>query len=325
MRAPEFWNDDGLLAHALQPLAWLYGAAGHLRWAVTKPRRAGVPVVCVGNLVAGGAGKTPTALALGRALARRGLAVHFLSRGHGGRMKGPTRVDPDRHRARDVGDEPLLLAAAAPAWIARDRVLGARAAIAAGAQAIVMDDGFQNPGLVKDLSVLVIDEAYGLGNGRVHPAGPLREAPEAGLARADAVVLLQSGETPAPMPRLAAPPLTARLIPSAAALELRGRRVLAFAGIGRPERFFHTVRELGVELVGARAFPDHHPYREDEIWQLVDVARSMDAQVVTTAKDAVRLPPGALDMVTVIDVTLAFDRPGDLDRLLDGINTAEGR
>jgi tetraacyldisaccharide 4'-kinase len=317
MQAPEFWVRDGALARGLQPLAWLYGAAGRLRWAVSNPWRAGVPVICVGNLVAGGAGKTPTALALGRALAQRGIALHFLSRGHGGRLPGPTRVDPERHGAADVGDEPLLLAAAAPAWIARDRAAGARAAIAHGAQAIVMDDGLQNPGLAKDLSLLVIDEAYGLGNGRVHPAGPLREPASIGLARADRVVLLQSGETAAPLARIAPPPLTARLIPSDGALALRGRRVLAFAGIGRPQRFFHTVRELGAELVGQHGFPDHHPYREDEIWKLVELARELDAQAVTTAKDAVRLPPGARGMVTVIDVTLAFDQPDDLDHLLD--------
>ncbi|MDA1101153.1 MAG: tetraacyldisaccharide 4'-kinase [Proteobacteria bacterium] len=319
MQAPEFWTHDGVLAHALQPLAWLYGAAGRLRRATGRPWQAAVPVICVGNLVAGGAGKTPTALALGRALARRGIALHFLSRGHGGRLPGPVRVDPARHRSGDVGDEPLLLAAAAPAWIARDRAAGARAAIAGGAQAIVMDDGFQNPGLAKDLSLLVIDAAYGLGNGRVHPAGPLREPAGMGLARADAVVLLQSGERPAPLPALARPPLTARLIPSADALALRGCRVLAFAGIGRPQRFFHTVRELGADLVGQQAFPDHHPYREDEIWRLVETARDLDAQAVTTAKDAMRLPPGARAMVTVIDVALAFDRPDDLDHLLDRI------
>ncbi|MBL6955177.1 MAG: tetraacyldisaccharide 4'-kinase [Alphaproteobacteria bacterium] len=323
MQAPEFWTRDGALARSLQPLAWLYGAAGRLRWAASRPWRAGVPVICVGNLVAGGAGKTPTALALGRALTQRGIALHFLSRGHGGRLTGPIRVDPDRHQAADVGDEPLLLAAAAPAWIARDRAAGARAAIAAGAQAIIMDDGFQNPGLAKDLSLLVIDEAYGLGNGRVHPAGPLREPADVGLARADRVVLLRSGEAPAPISvpiaTMTPPPLTARLIPADDALALRGRRVLAFAGIGRPQRFFHTVRELGAELVGQHGFPDHHPYREDEIWRLVELAGDLDAQAVTTAKDAVRLPPGARDMVTVINVALAFDRPDDLDQMLDGV------
>jgi len=317
VQAPDFWRRDGFLARALQPLAWLYGAAGRLRWAMAKPWQASVPVICIGNLVAGGAGKTPTALAVGRALAQRGLAVHFLSRGHGGRLHGPIRVDPTLHGSVDVGDEPLLLAAAAPAWIARDRVGGARAAIAAGAQVIVMDDGFQNPGLAKDLSLLVIDGAYGLGNGRVHPAGPLRETAALGLARVDGVVVLQSGEAPAPLPSLGRPCLTARLIPNDAALALRGCRAVAFAGIGRPERFFQTVRELGVELVGQQAFADHHPFREDEIWRLLEMAQGLDARLLTTAKDAVRLPGAARAMVTVIDVSLAFDSPDDFERLLD--------
>ncbi|MBT3536383.1 MAG: tetraacyldisaccharide 4'-kinase [Rhodospirillaceae bacterium] len=324
MRTPEFWHQDGVLARVLQPMAWLYAGLGRLRWALSQPWQGPVPVICVGNLVAGGAGKTPTALAIGRALARRGIAAHFLSRGHGGRLSGPIRVDGKVHDAGDVGDEPLLLAAAAPAWIARDRVRGARAAIAAGAQAIIMDDGFQNPGLAKDLSLLVIDGAYGLGNGRVHPAGPLRETAATGLARADAVIILQSGEAPAPLPHMAAAPLTARLIPGPDALALRGQPVVAFAGIGRPERFFHTVRELGAELVGQQAFPDHHPFREDEIWAVIEAARERNAIAVTTAKDAVRLPPGARDMVTVIDVTLEFDDEERLDKLLDMVLADRG-
>ena len=172
MQAPEFWQRDGFLATALQPLAWLYACLGRMRRAMSRPWTASVPVICVGNLVSGGAGKTPTALALGRALAGRGITAHFLSRGHGGRLRGPVKVDRTLHGAAEVGDEPLLLAAAGPAWIARDRVQGARAAIAAGAQAIIMDDGFQNPGLAKDLSLIVIDGPVGFGNRRIIPAGP---------------------------------------------------------------------------------------------------------------------------------------------------------
>ena len=325
MRTPDFWHRDGAWPRLLQPMARLYGGLGSLRWRFARPWNCGVPVICVGNLVAGGAGKTPTALALGQALGQRGIKAHFLSRGHGGLLRGPIQVDPALHGAADVGDEPLLLAAAAPAWVARDRVLGARAAVAAGAPAIIMDDGFQNPGLAKDLSLLVIDGSYGLGNGRVHPAGPLRETAVAGLARADRVVLLQSGETAAPLPRFTTPPLTARLIPSQAALALRGQRVVAFAGIGRPARFFHTVRELGAEVVGLQAFADHHAYGEDEVWALLERARDLDAIAVTTAKDAVRLPLGARDMVTVIDVTLEFDDGSALDDLLDQVlHGAEG-
>jgi tetraacyldisaccharide 4'-kinase len=320
VRAPEFWAQDGAVATFLQPLAWLYGVVGRLRRAWTTPWRAEVPVICIGNLVAGGAGKTPTALAVGRRLLERGVAAHYLSRGYGGRLAGPVRVDPSRQDAGDVGDEPLLLAAAAPTWVARDRVAGAKAAVAAGAGAIVMDDGFQNPGLAKDLSLLVIDDGYGLGNGRVHPAGPLREPAADGLARADGVVLLRTGGSASAPPRPPGRPvLEARLMPRPEAATLRGQRVLAFAGIGRPERFFRTVQELGAELVAYRAFADHHRFREDEIWALVEAARDQDAVPVTTAKDAARLPPPARAMVRVIDVDLEFVVPAELDRLLDRV------
>ncbi len=324
MRTPEFWHHDGAMARLLQPLAWLYASMGRLRRNLVRPWRAEVPVICIGNLIAGGAGKTPTALAIARVLAGNGTSPHFLSRGHGGRLAGPVRVDPKHHGAGEVGDEPLLLAAAAPTWVARDRVQGARAAIADGAQAIIMDDGFQNPSLAKDLSILVIDGGYGFGNGRVHPAGPLREPPADGLARADAIVILQTGEKKAPLPQFADPPFTARLIPARDALALRGERVVAFAGIGRPSRFFFTVQELGAQLVGQQAFADHHAYREDEIWALLEQAKERDAIAVTTAKDAVRLPPGAREMVTVIDVDLAFDQAEGISRLLDGVMGPNG-
>ena len=191
MRAPDFWRrGGGPLGAVLTPLGWGYGLATRLRLAMANPFKASVPVLCVGNLIAGGAGKTPVTLSLGRRLMDQGRKVHFLSRGYGGRRAGPLRVDPDHHGAREVGDEALLLARCAPAWVARDRPGGCRAAIAGGARAIIMDDGFQNPYLAKDVSLLVVDGAYGFGNGRVMPAGPLREPVEAGLARADALVLI---------------------------------------------------------------------------------------------------------------------------------------
>jgi tetraacyldisaccharide 4'-kinase len=237
------------------------------------------------------------------------MAIHFLSRGYGGRLAGPLQVDPDRHDAGAVGDEPLLLAAQAPAWIARNRVAGARAAVAAGAEVIVMDDGFQNPALHKDWSVLVIDGGYGFGNGRLHPAGPLREPIAEGLARADAMVIIDPDDHPADDLGVVGtlPYVHARLVPEETTAGLRGRRVLAFAGIGRPEKFFATVRALGAELVDQQAFADHHAYRGDEIMALIERAHGQDAIAVTTAKDAVRLPAEARAMVQVIGVELAFE------------------
>ncbi len=317
MRAPEFWRRDGLGAAALAPLGAAYAAAGRLRRRLATPERLPVPVICVGNLVAGGAGKTPIALAVVRRLRERGVEAHVVTRGYGGREPGPLRVDPARHTAVDVGDEPLLLAAAAPTWIARRRPAGARAAIAAGAQAVVLDDGHQNPTLHKDLSLVVADGGYGFGNGRVMPAGPLREPIAEGLARADALVIL--GADRAGVAALAGtmPILRARLLAGPEARELRGRDAVAFAGIGRPEKFFETLRALGAFVRAEFAFPDHHAYRRDEIEPILRRAGELSAIAVTTAKDAVRLPTELRDRVTVLSVAAAWDDPGLLDHVLE--------
>jgi tetraacyldisaccharide 4'-kinase len=322
MKTPGFWYrpEATPAAWLLTPAGLLYDAASRLRRSLVEPQRAPVPVACIGNLVAGGAGKTPVALALGRRLGEIGIAVHFLSRGHGGSLAGPVRVDPERHSAAEVGDEPLLLARAAPAWVSRDRPAGARAAAAAGAGLILMDDGFQNPSLAKDLSLLVVDGGSGFGNGRILPAGPLRERPEDGLKRADAVVVM--GPDRAGIGALAAghglPALGARLVPDASdAARLRGRKVLAFAGIGRPEKVFATLAELGAEIAGAVPFPDHHTYTPDEIMRLVETAQERQAVLVTTEKDLVRLPPDARPMVEALRVDLAWDDPARVDAVLE--------
>ena len=313
---PEFWARPGLVPDLLQPLAWAYAAAGALRHAWTQPWRAPVPVICVGNLVAGGAGKTPVAIALARRLQASGRAVHLLSRGYGGSLAGPVAVDRTRHDAAQVGDEALLLAAAAPAWIARDRPAGARAAIAAGAQCLLLDDGLQNPTLAKDLSLLVIDGAYGFGNGRVLPAGPLREPRDNGLARADAIVLMgedRAGITPLLAGKTV---LHARLVPDNASA-FAGRTVVAFAGIGRPAKFFATLEGVGARLATRHAFADHHPYRAAELQRLLAEAEAAHAVLVTTAKDAVRLPGEWRAHVEVLSVRAEFDDGAALDRLLD--------
>ncbi len=317
MRAPEFWSESGALARLLTPLGAAYDLAGGLRQTLARPFDCSLPLVCVGNLVAGGAGKTPVALALARRLEAAGRSVHFLTRGYGGRASGPLRIDPSRHDATEVGDEALLLAATAPTWLARDRAAGARAAIRAGAGVIVMDDGFQNPTLKKDLALLVVDGGYGFGNGKVIPAGPLREASGRGLARADAAILLEEDQTGV-APHLGAnlPLLEARLAPAPQAPDLAGRRVLAFAGIGRPEKFFTTLGDLGAELAGTRSFPDHHPYRPAEVDDLRERARALDAVLVTTEKDRLRLPGTLGEEIAVLPVEVAWRDPQALDRLL---------
>ncbi len=318
MRAPDFWAADGLVPLVLAPLGALYGLAGSIRRAFATPLCLPVPVVCVGNLTAGGTGKTPVALAIGQYLSARGLAVHFLTRGYGGRLKGPIQVEPGRHSAREVGDEPLLLAVLAPTWVARDRAAGGRAAVAAGAEIIVMDDGLQNPALVQDLKIVVVDGGVGFGNARLIPAGPLREPLGPGLARADAVVLIADPERNGIVPPAATQPpwYVARFKPNAAAETLTKRRVVAFAGIGRPAKFFATLTALGAHVVGAHAFPDHHPYAPEEIVALTDIANAANALLVTTAKDAVRLEASLRTLIAVVDGALEFERDRVLEQLL---------
>lgn len=318
MRPPEFWRGPGLglAGTVLSPLGWLYGATGAVRRALAQPVRVPVPVLCVGNLVLGGAGKTPVAIDLGQRLATRGRAVHFLTRGYGGSLKGPVRVDPARHDASHVGDEALLLARHAPTWMSADRPSGARAAVAGGADVIVMDDGFQNPSLHKDLSLVVVDGGFGLGNGAVFPAGPLREPADNGLARAQAVVVIGSGWT---APNLSVPILNAGVRPGPEAAAMTGRRVFAFAGIGRPEKFYATLIEMGCDVVGTRSFDDHYPYTASDIDALTAAAQSAEAALVTTEKDFVRLPGGNRAGVTVVPVTLAWDDERAPDAILDAL------
>lgn len=317
MRAPEFWADRSLITKLLEPASALWRLAAAIERRSAKPKRAKIPVLCIGNLVAGGAGKTPTALAVGAVLGERGRIVHFLTRGYGGRISGPVNVDLAQHNARDVGDEALILAREAPTWVAHDRLAGAEAAAAAGADIVVMDDGFQNHGIVKDLSVLVVDGAYGFGNGLLIPAGPLREPVEEGLARAHAAVLI-GADACLLVPILGArlPVLTARLVPDAGLRKYAGRRVVAFAGIGRPAKFFATLREAGCEVVIGREFPDHHPYRPDEVMEICEMASAMGAVPVTTEKDYVRIPVEAQAMVQMVRVTLVWDDPAALARVL---------
>lgn len=321
MRAPGFWyGKPGAAATLLWPLSLLWETGASLRRRHTTPLAAPVPVLCVGNLVAGGAGKTPVVMDLVTRLRARGVAAASLSRGHGGRLAGPVAVDPARHVAGQVGDEPLLLSRHHPAWIGRDRVAAARAMAAAGVQAIILDDGFQNPALRKDLSLIVVDGRTGFGNGRVMPAGPLREPVADGLARATAMVVM--GQGPGLDAARAAPGflpvLTAHLSPDAVMVEkLRGRRVLGFAGIGNPAKFFATLREIGAEIVAEKGFPDHHPYRAADLETLGRQAAAVGAMLLTTEKDAMRLPPDWVDKVATLPVTLRWDDPAAVDGLLD--------
>ncbi|APX86565.1 tetraacyldisaccharide 4'-kinase [Methylorubrum extorquens] len=310
MRPPGFWSRP-----PTHPLARLLAPAGRVYGGLTADRmdRPGsappCPVLCVGNFTLGGAGKTPTALALVRLLRDLGRTPALLSRGYGGRLAGPLVVDPARHAAAEVGDEPLLLAQAAPTIVARDRPAGARLCAASGADVIVMDDGLQNPSLTKTLALAVVDGGAGLGNGLPFPAGPLRAPLVRQWPHVAGLVLVGEGgpgeATAAEAESRGLPVHRARLVPEAGS-DWAGRRVVAFAGIGRPQKFFETLRGLGAEIVAERAFADHHPYRPGDWTALSALAAREGARLVTTEKDAVRLPAEARAAVAVLRVTLAF-------------------
>lgn len=314
---PSFWSDDGVIARLLSPLSAV-GAAITARRAARPGWRAPVPVVCCGNATVGGAGKTTLVLDLAERLLRRGTAVHILLRGYGGSERGPRRVTR-ADSAATVGDEALLLAEIAPTWTGADRAASARLAIAAGAGVLLMDDGLQNPTLEKTLSLLVIDGASGFGNGRVLPAGPLREPVAAAATRVQAAVLIGADRTGA-LGRLppGLPVLRAELVQDAAISALAGRTVLAFAGIARPEKFFAPLRAAGAMVEEARAFPDHHLFSTQELDRLARDADRMGAILVSTPKDAVRLPADFRARVTVIGVGLRWADPAAIEALLPG-------
>jgi tetraacyldisaccharide 4'-kinase len=315
MNTPAFWQSRNLVSTALLPMAALYELGSTLRARFSPmPAELSVPVICVGNVTAGGAGKTPVAIAIGERLKAKNIDAYFLSRGYGGAHKSPLLVNPKIHAAHEVGDEPLLLAQNLPTVVAKNRLLGAKFAIERGARAIIMDDGFQNPLFTKALSLLVIDGVYGFGNGRLLPAGPLRESPQAGFARADAIVLIG----PKTMQVASSlPVLSAVIAPKESAKLLAGKKVLAFCGLAYPQKFFATLKDLNANIVEAVVFADHYPYTEHDIRNLGAKAKRAQAILVTTAKDAMRLRAEWRSRVTVVDISLIFEQPETLDSLLD--------
>jgi tetraacyldisaccharide 4'-kinase len=312
-----------MLRILLRPLSWIWAAATARRVARRPALDPGVPVISVGGLTVGGTGKTPVTRALLRRLRDGGLDAQALSRGYGGRLKGPVRVDPARHVAAEVGDEPLMLAKDAPVWVSRDRVAGAKAAVAQGAQALVLDDAHQNPALAKTLSLVVVDGEtrdgeWPFGDGAVFPAGPMREPLAAGLARADAVVLMLPDGMDHPNTELldlfaGKPVLVARLAPVAPPPP--GPQ-LAFAGIAKPWKFRRALTAAGAELADFAAFPDHAPFAEAELDFLARRAADEGAGLLTTEKDWMRLPPAWRPRVTAWPVEVRFDDDAALDALL---------
>ncbi|MFT3724908.1 MAG: tetraacyldisaccharide 4'-kinase [Hyphomonadaceae bacterium] len=325
MREPHFWTVQDKRSRAsapmikllLTPLSMIYRRAGQNRIEKAVPEDAGLPVICIGNLTLGGAGKTPVTAAVRKHFAGKGVRAASLSRGYRGTLKGAHRVDAVRHAYTETGDEPLMLAAFGEAWISKDRPAGARAMRADGVQLIVMDDGHQNPSLKKSMSIVVIDASNPFGNGHIFPKGPLRERISDGLARADAVVLMGNGETPPALRDFRGTILRAYLAPLA---PLPPGRYIAFAGIGRPERFFDSLQaQPGVELADSVPFPDHHAFTPSDISYLMKLSTERNARLVTTDKDFVRLPQDLKTKVLRASVEAKFDDPAAFASLLDRV------
>ena len=326
MRPPEFWNyTDGrdsapMIRFLLTPISWITAWLARRRFETTESFDSGVPVICVGNATLGGTGKTPVAIYLLKSLRRLGINGVGLTRGYGGTEKGPIPVQPT-HTAADVGDEPLLLAEHAPVWVSAGRDDGARAAVSHGARVIVMDDGHQNPQLTKTLSFLVVDAETGFGNGCVFPAGPLREKLTAALDRADAIILMKPSPEYEISDRLKAQLKGQVIIPAYLAPSgppPKGK-LYAFAGIGRPNKFFDSLRRHGGDLVEAMAFDDHYKYKTEDIESLFELASEYQAKLITTEKDFVRVPSGYRKGVTAWPVSAVFEDELTLRRLLHPI------
>lgn len=326
MRPPEFWNiregreSAPMIRTLLRPLGAIYAWFGRRRHSQTVPLDPGVPVICVGNATLGGTGKTPVAIYLLKSLRRMGVNAHALTRGYGGQLKGPIPVTP-RHTSEDVGDEPLLIARAGPVWVAAARDEGAVAAVSEGADTIIMDDGHQNPLLQKTLSLLVVDGEVGFGNGCVFPAGPLREPLSDALDRTDAVILMKPDPNYEIDEHLADQLSGQVVIPAYLAPKAQppSGRLYAFAGIGRPNKFFDQLRRLGADLVEEIPFADHHRFSDTEIEGLFVLASEYDAALITTEKDHVRLPSGYRRGIHAFPVEVRFEDELTLRRLLHPI------
>lgn len=312
IKPPKFWfKPFSLSSFLLMPLGWIYGVIVLLRLKLTLPTRVKVPVICVGNLTLGGAGKTPVVLSLAKFFQSKKIKVGILTRGYGGSLKGPLRVSASQG-AQEVGDEALLLAKEAPTWVSRDRAKGAQVMIHTGIQLILMDDGFQNPGLYKDLNLIVVDGAMGFGNGQVFPAGPLREFIRSGVARADAFVLM--GKDSKVLNHLNKPIFKATLVPTSS-LPLT-QKYFAFAGIGVPSKFFDSLKRDNAHVVGTEVFADHHPYTVEEFKQLLEKAQRLNAKLLTTEKDLMRLTPAQRKLVVSFPIEVNWESKSEFEGFL---------
>ncbi len=318
-KAPSFWHQPNHpLRYALTPLSWLYQLGHLIRFHANPSYKAHVPVLCVGNLVAGGAGKTPAAIMLTQQLIAMGHTPHIISRGYGSHILNSLLVN-DTHTATDVGDEALLLARHAPCWVGENRKESAINAMKNGADCLIMDDGLQNPSLYKNASMVVIDGGYGIGNGAIIPAGPMREPWKVGLKHANAVLII--GEDThnltdtLPQHIMAMSATINATIPES----IKGKPLLAFCGIGRPQKFYDTLAEHKLDVIDTQDFPDHHPFKEGELSALWDTAEKAGAALVTTEKDWVRLPKEWQSKVEIVPITLNIAPKASVEQLLSAL------
>lgn len=326
MRTPNFWyNNSNLFPRMLWPLAFFYMLVGIFYKRVCKTHSTTVPIICVGNLTAGGTGKTPTTMAIAERLKNMGHNPHIVSRGYGGIQIGPLQVDQRLHNASDVGDEPLLLSRFAPTWISKKKLLGVKAAISSGADIIILDDGFQNMSIRKDLSIVVADADLGFGNGRIIPAGPLRETITSGLKRMDLFITIGSSESQKKFREKyknlisEKDHIQGKFVPLVSGLDWKGLRVFAFAGIGNPEKFFNTLRDLGAEIVLTKKLADHKKFDYKLLSKLSEEALKENAQLVTTEKDAIRIPLSFRKKILTLPIRLEINEWGILDKALHKI------
>lgn len=308
MKTPKYWQANSFISKLLAPFGWIYGVLTQLRLKVHKAPKVSVPVICVGNITAGGTGKTPVAIALAKMMETEMYHPFFVSRGYGGKLQNVV-VNHKKHSAREVGDEPLLLAKQAPVVVNADRYQGAQLAIIEGADVVIMDDGFQNPSLAKDLSFLVFDGHYGIGNGKIIPAGPLRETLADGVKRADALIIL--GKDKHHLAERSNLPVFFGHT-EAVQTTITQPNILAFAGIGHPQKFYHTLTMQGFNVVKTVDFPDHHFYSKAELEKLVAIAHDLGVEIYTTGKDFVKIPPSMQKYINVLDIAVVWDEPEKL-------------
>ena len=308
MKTPKYWQSNSFISKLLTPLGYIYGGLTGLRIKLKKPKKAEIPVICIGNITAGGTGKTPVSISVAKLLSGEMFHPYFVSRGYGGKLQNVI-VNNKKHTARDVGDEPLLLSAQAPVVVNADRYKAAQKGTEQGADVVIMDDGFQNPGLHKDLSFLVFDGHYGIGNGKIIPAGPLRETLENGIKRANAVIILGKDKHNLAQ-RCGLPVFFGHT--EAAQTTINNQDVIAFAGIGHPQKFYHTLKQQGFNVVKTIDFPDHHFYTREDLDAIVKEAQKLNAQIYTTGKDFVKIPPLYSQDINVLEIAVVWDKPEEL-------------